>query len=167
MITNAIEAMPGGGDIRIRARKHRNCVLVEIEDTGSGIPHEIRDRVFEPFVTASKANGLGLGLALCRKAVLEHGGDMWVEAAVGARFVIRFPFTNPSLQTAVAVTGPVEATHPITASANAWSCSGNKHDTESRTDNEVTYHDYDRFARTNAMSGSQGLTIESELATQG
>jgi signal transduction histidine kinase len=87
VITNAIEAMPGGGDIRIRARKHRNDVLVEIEDTGSGIPHEIRDRVFEPFVTAGKANGLGLGLALCRKAVLEHGGDMWVEDAAGARFV--------------------------------------------------------------------------------
>ena len=47
--------------------------------------------VFEPFVTAGKENGLGLGLALSRRAVLDHGGDMWIEAAAGARFVIRFP----------------------------------------------------------------------------
>jgi signal transduction histidine kinase len=94
LITNALEAMPGGGEIRIRAVKTGNCVLVEIEDTGPGIPHNIRDRVFEPFVTAGKANGLGLGLALSRKAVLDHGGDMWTEAAAGARFVIRFPLAR-------------------------------------------------------------------------
>jgi signal transduction histidine kinase len=86
--------MPGGGDVHIRARKAGNCVLVEIEDTGPGIPHDIRDRVFEPFVTAGKVNGLGLGLALSRRAVLEHGGDMWIEAAAGARFVIRLPLAN-------------------------------------------------------------------------
>jgi signal transduction histidine kinase len=120
VITNAIEAMPGGGDIRIRARKHRNGVLIEIEDTGSGIPHEIRDRVFEPFVTAGKANGLGLGLALCRKAVLEHGGDMWVEPAAGARFVIRFPFKKPSLRMTSGVTGPVEVTNSITANKHGY-----------------------------------------------
>lgn len=94
LITNALEAMPGGGEVRIAARKAGNYVLVEIEDTGPGIPYDIRDRVFEPFVTAGKANGLGLGLALSRRAVLDHGGDMWIEAAAGARFVIRFPLTN-------------------------------------------------------------------------
>jgi signal transduction histidine kinase len=44
LITNALEAMPGGGEIRIGARKARNYVQVEIEDTGPGIPHDIRDR---------------------------------------------------------------------------------------------------------------------------
>jgi signal transduction histidine kinase len=48
LITNALEAMPGGGEVRIAARKVGNYVLVEIEDTGAGIPHDIRDRVFEP-----------------------------------------------------------------------------------------------------------------------
>ena len=91
LITNALEAMPGGGEVRIGARKTGKYVLVEIEDTGPGIPHAIRDRVFELFVTAGKANGLGLGLALSRKAVRDAGGDMWIEAAAGARFVIRFP----------------------------------------------------------------------------
>jgi signal transduction histidine kinase len=91
VIINALEAMPGGGEVRIVARKDRNYVLIAIEDTGPGIPHSIRDRVFEPFVTAGKANGLGLGLALSRRAVLDHGGDLWIEAAAGARFAIRLP----------------------------------------------------------------------------
>jgi signal transduction histidine kinase len=48
-------------------------VLVAIGDTGPGIPNEIRDKVFEPFVTVGKQNGLGLGLALSRQAALDHG----------------------------------------------------------------------------------------------
>jgi signal transduction histidine kinase len=58
LITNALEAMPGGGEVRIGATRNRDYVLVAIEDTGPGIPHEIRDKVFEPFVTAGKENGL-------------------------------------------------------------------------------------------------------------
>jgi signal transduction histidine kinase len=91
LITNAREAMPGGGEIRIGATTSRDDVLVAIEDTGPGIPHQIRDKVFEPFATAGKENGLGLGLAISRQAVLDHGGDMWIEPAAGARFVIRLP----------------------------------------------------------------------------
>jgi signal transduction histidine kinase len=94
LITNALEAMPGGGEVRIGATRGRDCVLVAIEDTGPGIPHEIRDRLFEPFVTAGKENGLGLGLAFSRQAVLDHGGDMWIEPAAGARFVIRLPLNG-------------------------------------------------------------------------
>jgi signal transduction histidine kinase len=66
-------------------------VLVEIEDTAPGIPRDIRDRVFEPFVPAGKANGLGLGLALFRQTVLNHCGKIWTEPASGAHFVIRLP----------------------------------------------------------------------------
>jgi signal transduction histidine kinase len=94
LITNALEAMPGGGEIRIGATRNHDYVLVAIEDTGPGIPHEIRHKVFEPFVTAGKENGLGLGLAISRQAVLDHGGDMWIEPAAGARFVIRFPLNG-------------------------------------------------------------------------
>ena len=94
LITNALEAMPGGGEVRIRATKNRDSVLVSIEDTGPGIPHEICDRLFEPFVTAGKPGGLGLGLALSRQSVLDHGGDMWIETAAGARFVIRLPLSR-------------------------------------------------------------------------
>jgi signal transduction histidine kinase len=91
LIANALEAMPTG-KLRITCRKGKSCVLIELEDTGPGIPSEIRDRLFEPFVTAGKPDGLGLGLALCRQTVLNHGGDIWLEPAIGARFVIRLPF---------------------------------------------------------------------------
>jgi signal transduction histidine kinase len=91
LIANALEAMPTGGKLRVVARKAGNCVLIEIEDTGPGIPRGIRDRLFQPFVTAGKQHGRGLGLALSRQAVLNHGGDIWTEPASGARFVIRLP----------------------------------------------------------------------------
>jgi nitrogen-specific signal transduction histidine kinase len=95
LITNALEAMPHGGNISIDARKADQHVLIEVEDTGPGIPAGIRDRLFQPFVTLGKNHGLGLGLALSRQTVLDHGGDMWIEPAAGARFVIRLPLTQP------------------------------------------------------------------------
>jgi two-component system sensor histidine kinase PilS (NtrC family) len=87
LITNALEAMPDGGTIRIAARETNDHVQVEVEDTGSGIPAEIRSRLFEPFVTAAKKEGLGLGLWVSRQTVRDHGGELWAEPAKGARFV--------------------------------------------------------------------------------
>ncbi len=81
LITNAVEAMPGGGAIRIDVREACNFLLVEVEDSGPGIPPEIRERLFEPFVTAGKEQGLGLGLAFCRQTILDHGGEIWSEPA--------------------------------------------------------------------------------------
>jgi signal transduction histidine kinase len=98
LIANAFEAMPAGGLLRIVGRRAGNCVLIELEDTGPGIPRGIRDRLFEPFVTAGKQDGLGLGLALARQAVRNHGGDIWNEPATGARFVIRLPLHRVALQ---------------------------------------------------------------------
>jgi signal transduction histidine kinase len=94
LINNALEVMPDGGSIRIAARESGGDVLVEVEDTGPGIPLEIRGRLFEPFATAGKKDGLGLGLALSRQTVLDHGGDMWAEPSIGARFVIRLPLKS-------------------------------------------------------------------------
>jgi two-component system C4-dicarboxylate transport sensor histidine kinase DctB len=94
LIANAFEAMPGGGTVRIGARKTGTSVLVELEDTGPGIPACIYDRLFEPFVTSGKEDGLGLGLALARQTVRNYGGDMWIEPAAGARFVIRLPLDH-------------------------------------------------------------------------
>jgi len=91
LIANAVEAMPHGGKVCISGRVADNCMLIAVEDTGPGIPAGIRDRLFEPFVTAGKSHGLGLGLALSRETVLDHGGDMWTEPAAGARFVVRLP----------------------------------------------------------------------------
>ena len=60
LMTNALEAMPHGGLMRIGLRMAENCLLIEAEDTGPGIPPGIRDRLFEPFVTAGKDDGLRL-----------------------------------------------------------------------------------------------------------
>ena len=73
--------MPGGGTIRISAIPERHSILVKVRDTGPGIDPIIRDRIFQPFATAGKADGLGLGLAFSRQAVLDHGGQMWVNRA--------------------------------------------------------------------------------------
>jgi signal transduction histidine kinase len=94
LIANALEAMPAGGQLHIVCRRAGSYVLIELEDTGPGIPRRIRDRLFEPFITAGKQDGLGLGLALSRQTVFNHGGDIWTEPAAGARFVIRLPLNQ-------------------------------------------------------------------------
>jgi signal transduction histidine kinase len=92
LIANAIEAMPEGGAVSVRADRGANEIVISVEDTGPGIPALIASQLFQPFVTAGKKNGMGLGLALSRKTVLSHGGDLWAEDKNGgARFVMRLP----------------------------------------------------------------------------
>lgn len=96
LCVNALDVMPDGGTIRISAIPMPGGVLIKIRDTGPGIAPEIRERLFQPFVTAGKAGGLGLGLALSRQAVLDHGGEMWVESSRrGACFAVRLPRAIP------------------------------------------------------------------------
>ena len=66
---------------------------MKVDDTGPGIAAQIRPRLFQPFVSAGKKNGLGLGLALSHQTVIDHGGDMWLDRNVeaGARFCLRLP----------------------------------------------------------------------------
>jgi two-component system, NtrC family, sensor histidine kinase HydH len=90
---NAIEAMPEGGSIQIGAERNGSEVVVTVEDTGPGIPVSSAPQLFQPFVTAGKKTGMGLGLAFSRQTVVDHGGDMWVDSGQkqGARFVLRLP----------------------------------------------------------------------------
>jgi len=92
LIGNAIEAMHDGGIIEISAEAQAEGVLVRVDDNGPGIPLVVRQRLFQPFVTSGK-NGLGLGLALSRQTVLDHGGEIWVEEVEGggAHFRLRLP----------------------------------------------------------------------------
>jgi signal transduction histidine kinase len=92
LLSNAIEAMPNGGSVNVRAERRENEIVVSVEDNGPGIPPSIADQLFEPFVTAGKKNGVGLGLALSRKTVVSHGGDLWSDQkSDGARFVLKLP----------------------------------------------------------------------------
>ncbi len=92
LMGNALDVMHGGGIITISARREAEAAVVEVRDTGPGIAPEIRDRLFQPFVTAGKASGLGLGLALARQTVVDHGGDMWLDGkGPGACFAFRLP----------------------------------------------------------------------------
>jgi len=93
LVGNALEMMPEGGRIQISAAADNGFVVADVRDTGPGIAPQIRDSLFEPFVSAGKKNGLGLGLALARQTVLDHGGDMWAESEPGhgACFRLRLP----------------------------------------------------------------------------
>ena len=92
LFENAIDAMRSGGKVLIQLQTDHDNVLVRVDDTGPGISPAVRARLFQPFVTAGKKNGLGLGLALSRQTLLDHGGDIWVESdGPGARFCLRLP----------------------------------------------------------------------------
>ncbi len=98
LVGNAVEAMPDGGEVRIGAAVNGATVTVDIADTGPGVAPQVRAHLFEPFVSDGKKNGLGLGLALARHTVIDHGGEMWVDADVplGARFLFRLPLVAAS-----------------------------------------------------------------------
>lgn len=92
LFENAIDAMRSGGEILIGSQADHDNILLRVDDTGPGISPAVRARLFQPFVTAGKKNGLGLGLALSRQTLLDHGGDIWVESeGPGARFCLRLP----------------------------------------------------------------------------
>jgi len=94
--SNAYDAMEQGSTFTITSDLKDDCVEFHLKDTGPGIPEQIQDTLFEPFVSWGKEHGTGLGLAIARKIVEDHGGDIGVmsEAGQGADFIIRLPRTN-------------------------------------------------------------------------
>jgi len=94
LIDNAAQAMRGEGTLTIRTARDDANVLVEIGDTGPGIPKEIQERIFEPFFsTKPVGEGTGLGLDIAwRIVVKKHHGDLRVESVPGdTRFQVRLP----------------------------------------------------------------------------
>jgi signal transduction histidine kinase len=81
LLVNAMEVMPNGGTIHISAVSSRRSVLIQVRDTGPGIAPEIRGRLFQPFSTAGKESGIGLGLAFSQQVVIDHGGEIWAESS--------------------------------------------------------------------------------------
>jgi signal transduction histidine kinase len=136
LFENALEAMPGGGTVWVAlngaagtlntaagtlntaagtlntadgggSSREDSGIEIVVKDSGPGIPPGVRARLFQPFVTMGKKNGLGLGLALSRQTLLDHGGDLWLndglsngpdgagDARGGAEFHMRLPSEKP------------------------------------------------------------------------
>ncbi|MGI9101445.1 MAG: sensor histidine kinase [Terriglobales bacterium] len=86
LLSNAIDAMPNGGTLRVGAQKTEDrCVRIEIQDTGEGIAAENLPRIFDPFFTTkAPGRGTGLGLSISHGIVKDHGGEIWANSEAGA-----------------------------------------------------------------------------------
>lgn len=78
LINNSIQALEAGGKITIKASEDNDYSIIQIEDSGSGIPSEVLLKIFEPLVT-TKSTGTGLGLASCKYIIEEHSGSIAVQ----------------------------------------------------------------------------------------
>jgi two-component system NtrC family sensor kinase len=100
LATNAIDAMPDGGTLTLRATRSGGQAIVEITDTGVGIQPENLAKIFDPFFTTKDVGrGTGLGLAVCYGIVSEHGGRLDVRSTVGVgtTFTISLPIASDSV----------------------------------------------------------------------
>lgn len=89
LANNALDVMPRGGALGIRAGREQDWIWFEVSDTGTGIAPEAQERLFEPFFTTKTEGGTGLGLAICHGLVRSHGGRIDVESAPGAGSTFR------------------------------------------------------------------------------
>lgn len=94
IVKNGLEAMNENGTIHIRLSHNGNNAVIEIEDTGRGIPKSELEKIFNPFYT-TKQNGTGLGLSICYKIIQDHQGKMEIESILhqGTIFRIILPLS--------------------------------------------------------------------------
>lgn len=108
LLLNAIQAQPSGGTVRVCARYESDaaqiCLLVQ--DNGPGIAPELLEKIWRPFFT-TKATGIGLGLAIVRRIIWEHGGDITCTSVVGQGtcFHIVLPVPDTSASWAISARG--------------------------------------------------------------
>ena len=94
LISNAVDAIEEQGEIIITTRKSEKAIIVEISDSGSGIPKDVQDRIFEPFFTTKEiGKGTGLGLSISFQIIEKHKGTIRVESELGkgTTFIITLP----------------------------------------------------------------------------
>ncbi|WP_428265400.1 two-component system sensor histidine kinase NtrB [Haliangium sp.] len=100
LVVNAAHAVDGAGKVTVRAyREADGCVALSVNDTGPGVPEEMRERIFEPFFsTKTDGRGTGLGLSIVRNIVEQHGGHIEVSRAKGggASFTVHLPACRPA-----------------------------------------------------------------------
>jgi signal transduction histidine kinase len=92
LVLNAVEAMPQGGELRLGVQRREESILLTVQDSGRGMPKEVAERLYEPFLSR-RPGGTGLGMALVRRTVEAHGGSMRVESqpGKGTKVEIRLP----------------------------------------------------------------------------
>jgi signal transduction histidine kinase len=97
LLSNALEAMEGGGTLTLSSREKNQNLELSISDTGEGIPEQKLARLWMPFVT-TKAKGMGLGLPICKRIVEAHDGSIMVETqkGKGTTFTLVFPLAPKS-----------------------------------------------------------------------
>jgi len=93
ILINARQALAGSGEIRLRTYREGDEAVIEIRDSGPGIPPEVLDRVTEPFFTTKGAGGCGLGLSIARKVITRHDGDLKIKSqpGEGTTVTVRLP----------------------------------------------------------------------------
>ncbi len=93
---NSMDAMPEGGKFIVKTWRENDFFFMQFTDTGKGMPEEVRRKLFEPFVTYGKKHGTGLGMAITKKIVNEHKGDIFVESELGkgTTITIKLPITQ-------------------------------------------------------------------------
>jgi two-component system, NtrC family, sensor histidine kinase HydH len=95
LMINALEAMPNGGTLAVRAVQADERLVVEVSDTGAGIPPQVRKDLFRPYFS-TKSHGTGMGLALTEKLIGQHGGQVGFESTTqGTTFRITVPLEPP------------------------------------------------------------------------
>lgn len=95
IVTNAFQAMPKGGTLTMQTARDNGNFILNISDTGAGIAKENMDKIFEPFFS-TKTNGLGLGLAITKRIIEEHGGTIEFSSTEheGCNVVVRLPLPH-------------------------------------------------------------------------
>jgi signal transduction histidine kinase len=98
LIDNAIDAMGGKGELRVRTSREDDCVVIEIADNGPGISLEVQPHIFEPFFTTKGVGeGTGLGLDTVQRIVKKHRGSIQLRSVPGdTRFQVRLPLSDTS-----------------------------------------------------------------------
>ena len=105
LVSNALDAMPRGGQLEIAASRTTDGVRLTVSDTGAGIPADVLPRVFEPWVTTKPAGrGTGLGLSITREVVVSHGGSIAVRSEPGRGTVFTLDLPSAAAQKANATT---------------------------------------------------------------